>query len=124
MKISVTPQAATLFVDGKEITVAHPVTQTRQFCQAGYDEQTGELVIKVVNGTDKPYRRSFTIDGAKNVMHTGKVITINGDAKDENTFEQPTKLAPQTTLYGKFGKQFQYEFAPMSFTIMRVKVDL
>lgn len=124
VKISVTPQAATLFVDGKEITVAHPVTQTRQFCQAGYDEQTGELVIKVVNGTDKPYRRSFTIDGAKNVMHTGKVITINGDAKDENTFEQPTKLAPQTTLYGKFGKQFQYEFAPMSFTIMRVKADL
>ena len=124
VKISVTPQAATLFVDGKEITVAHPVTQTRQFCQAGYDEQTGELVIKVVNGTDKPYRRSFTIDGAKNVMPTGKVITINGDAKDENTFEQPTKLAPQTTLYGKFGKQFQYEFAPMSFTIMRVKADL
>lgn len=40
------------------------------------------------------------------------------------TIEQPTKLAPQTTLYGKFGKQFQYEFAPMSFTIMRVKADL
>lgn len=32
-------------------------------------------------------------------------------------------MAPQTSLFGKFGKQFDYQFAPMSFTIMRVKVD-
>lgn len=123
VKIVVTPMAATLYVDGQEMTVAHPVTATRHFCQAGYDEQTGEIVIKVVNGTDQPYRRSFTIDGACNVLPTGKVITLNGDANDENTFEQPTKLAPRTTLFGKFGKQFNYEFSPMSFTVMRVKVS-
>lgn len=69
------------------------------------------------------YRRSFTIDGARNVLPTGKVITLNGDANDENSFEQPTKLAPRTTLFGKFGKQFDYEFPPMSFTVMRVKVS-
>jgi alpha-L-arabinofuranosidase len=122
VRLVVTPMAATLYVDGKEITVAKPAEPTRHFCQTGYDEQTSELIIKVVNGTNQPYRRSFTIDGAKNVMPTGKVITLNGDANDENTFEQPTKLAPRTTLYGKFDKQFDYEFAPMSFTIMRVKV--
>ncbi len=27
------------------------------------------------------------------------------------------------SLFGKFGKQFDYQFAPMSFTIMRVKVE-
>ena len=85
--------------------------------------KTRELVIKVVNGTEQPYRRSFAIDGATSVMPTGRVITLSGNAQDENTFDQPTKLAPQTTLYGKFGKQFSYEFAPMSFTIMRVKVE-
>ena len=123
VKITVTPQLVTLFMDGKEILSAKPASQTRHFCQTGYDEQTGELIIKVVNGTEQTYRRSFTIDGASNVMPTGRVITISGNAQDENTFEQPTKLAPQTTLYGKFGKQFSYEFAPMSFTIMRVKVE-
>ena len=122
VRLVVTPMAATLYVDGKEITVAKPAEPTRHFCQTGYDEQTSELIIKVVNGTNQPYHRSFTIDGAKNVMPTGKVITLNGGANDENTFEQPTKLAPRTTLYGKFDKQFDYEFAPMSFTIMRVKV--
>ena len=66
---------------------------------------------------------TFSIDGTKNVMPSGKVITLSGNATDENTFEQPTKLSPQTTGYGKFGKQFDYEFAPMSFTIMRMKVE-
>lgn len=31
--------------------------------------------------------------------------------------------SPRIALFGKFGKQFDYEFAPMSFTIMRVKVE-
>ena len=124
VKIVVTPTAATLYVDGQEMSVARPATATRHFCQTGYDEATGELIIKVVNGTNQPYSRSFAISGAQNVMPTGRVITLSGDATDENTFEQPTKLAPQTTLFGKFARQFSYEFAPMSFTIMRVKVDL
>lgn len=115
--------AVTLYVDGQEMTVARPAAHTRHFCQTGYDEQTGELIIKVVNGTDQPYRRSFAIDGARNVLPMGKVITLNGEANDENSFEQPTKLAPRTTLFGKFGKQFDYEFPSMSFTIMRVKVN-
>ncbi len=122
VKLVVTPMSATVYVDGKEITVAKPRVSTRLFCQTGYDEAAGELVVKVVNGTDKPYHRNFIIEGAKNVMPTGKVITLSGDANDENTFEMPTKLAPQTTLYGKFDKKFSYDFAPMSFTIMRLKV--
>ncbi len=123
VKIAVTPLAVSLYVDGKEMTVAKPAQHTRHCCQTGYDEQSGELIIKVVNGTDKPCQRSFNIAGTRNVMPTGKVVTLSGNAEDENTFDQPTKLAPQTTLYGKFGKQFSYEFAPMSFTVMRVKVE-
>ncbi len=124
IRLVVTSMAATLYVDGEEMTVAKPAAPTRQFCQAGYDEQSGELVVKVVNGTDKPYRRSFQIGGATDIMPTGKVITLAGEANDENTFDNPTKLSPVTTMYGKFGKQFDYEFQPMSFTIMRIKTKI
>ena len=122
VKVVVSPELVTLFMDGKQILSAKPASQTRHFCQTGYDETTGKLVIKVVNGTEQPYRRSFSIEGAQTIMPTGRVITLSGNANDENTFEQPTKLAPQTTLFSKFGKQFTYDFAPMSYTIMRVKV--
>ena len=124
IKLEVTPKEAILYVDGQRITSARPLTPTRHFCQTGYDEQTGELVIKVVNGTDKPYRRTFSIKGANTVAPTGRVITLSGDANDENTFEQPTKLSPRTSLFGKFDKEFDYEFEPMSLTIMRVKTSV
>ena len=123
VKVVVSPMAVTLYVDGKALATTTAPVKTRHFCQTGYDEQSGELVIKVVNGTDKPYRRSFVIDGATSVMPTGKVITLNGEADDENSFAQPTRLSPRTALFGKFGKHFEYEFLPMSFTIMRVKVS-
>ena len=123
VKLVVTPMAATLYIDGQETTVARPAEPTHHFCQTGYDEATGELVVKVVNATDRPYSRRFDIAGAANVMPTGRVITLSGDARDENTFEQPTRLAPVETRYGRFGKQFSYEFAPMSFTVMRIKAS-
>ena len=123
VKLVVTPMSATLYVDGQETTVARPSTPTRHFCQTGYDEQSGELIVKVVNATDRPYRRSFAISGAAVVMPTGRVVTLSGNAQDENTFEQPTKLAPVESRFGKFARQFDYEFAPMSFTVMRVKVS-
>lgn len=123
IKIVVTPELTTLYVDGKEITSGKPFAQTRHFCQAGYDEQAGELIIKVVNGTNEPYRRNFDIANATTIAPIGKVIKLSGNAEEENTFEQPTKLSPQTTLFGKFDKQFSYEFEPMSFTILRIKVN-
>ncbi len=123
IKLVVTPESVTLYVDGNETVTARPASQTRYFCQSGFDEETGEIVIKVVNGTDQPYNRTFQIDGTKGVMPTGKIITLSGNATDENSFDQPKKLAPQTTQYGHFDKQFDYEFKPMSLTIMRIKIN-
>ena len=44
------------------------------------------------------------------------------DAVIQETSAMPTKLSPKTTDYHQFGKTFSYNFAPMSYTIMRVKV--
>ncbi len=123
IKIVVSPDSTQVFVDNNKITVARPLAQERQFCQAGYDEQTGELVIKVVNGTDQPYTREFNIDGAKRIEQRGRVITLSGNADDENSFEEPTKLSPKMSFFGEFGRNFKYEFQPMSFTILRIRVS-
>ena len=122
VKIVVAPELVTVFMDGKEILSAQPASQTRLFCQTGFDEATQELVIKVVNGTEQSYRRSFNIVGAGSVAPTGKIITLAGNPQDENSFEQPKKLSPQGSVFNRFSKQFTYDFAPMSYTIMRVRV--
>lgn len=122
IKLVVTPELVTLYVGGEEITSAKPVSQARYFCQTGYDVHKGELIIKVVNGTDKPYTRGFEIEGAHRINPEGKVITLSGNALEENSFEQPTKLVPVESTFNGFGETFSYEFAPMSYTILRIKL--
>lgn len=115
------PEQVTVSVDGKDVLSVRPQGSTRQFCQTGYDTKSGELIVKVVNGTDQPYTRTFNIAGAGTVTPQGKVITLSGDANAENSFEQPKLIAPVESTYAKFGKQFTYEFKPMSYTILRIK---
>lgn len=124
IRLVVTPDEASLYVDGTLLATGHTQTVTRHFCLTGYDSQTGELVVKVVNGTDQPYTRTFSISGAKSVAPQGKVITLSGDQQAENSFAQPTLLAPKTTTYGQFAQQFTYKFDPMSYTVLRIKCGL
>lgn len=91
---------------------------------SGYDEQTGETVIKVVNATGTEQRVTICLKNAE-VEYHGQVIMLQGDcATDENTFDAPDHISPVTTEYSHFGSEFAYTFAPYSFTIMRIKTRL
>ena len=93
-----------------------------QFFAAGRDEQTGEVIIKVVNADTKPYRTKIQLNGAQAVNSLGKVITLSSQtAEDENTLDEPQRISPQVTVYRKFSKQFTYKFEPLSLTIFRIK---
>ena len=94
-----------------------------QFFAAGRDEQTGEVIIKVVNADTKPYRTKIQLNGAQAVNSLGRVITLRSQtAEDENTLDEPRRISPQTSVFRKFSKQFNYKFEPLSLTILRVKV--
>jgi alpha-N-arabinofuranosidase len=41
--------------------------------------------------------------------------------EDENTLDQPTKVAPVSRSVSGLGPQFTYTFAPNSLTILRLK---
>lgn len=94
------------------------------YCIAGYDENTGETIIKVVNASDEEYEPTIRIN-ATSVEARGKVVTLSSASKkDENTMDNPRKIVPQTTEYKGFGKSFKYSFRPNSFTILRIKTNL
>ena len=96
----------------------------RQFFASGYDEQTGETILKVVNADNKEYSASFRLEGAENVDSSGKIISLTATSgEDENSFENPRRIYPVETVYNKFGKTFDYGFPPYSYTIMRIKMN-
>lgn len=124
IKIIVTPEKSILYIDGKQVLEHAPRTMPEQFIASGIDEETGEMILKVVNRVSTPYVPEIKIEGAKRIAKTGKVISlIAADDKEENSFENPKKIYPETSEFNRFGETFSYEFAPYSYTILRVKVE-
>ncbi|MGQ1947538.1 alpha-L-arabinofuranosidase C-terminal domain-containing protein [Geofilum sp. OHC36d9] len=121
IKIVVSEFGAEYFVDGDLILTHESEPLNRKFHVAGYDEDTNEIIIKVVNATDKSSFTQININGAE-VEKEGAVITLSAKSKeDENSLEDPYKIMPVEIQYNKFASSFVYEFKPNSLTILRLK---
>jgi alpha-L-arabinofuranosidase len=124
IKIVRTLQDISLFIDGVEILKYKAVTPLHQFSVAGYDEKSGEMILKVVNADEQPWRSTVKIKNSGKILAEGEVIALAaGFLKDENSYQQPLKISPKSTKYANFSESFDYEFAPASFTILRIKVN-
>ena len=78
--------------------------------------------MKVVNAADSVYSTTIRVDGAEDIAKSGKVISLTAaSGKEENSYEEPKKIYPQTIEYSGFGEKFDYDFLPFSYTILRIK---
>src|SRR5690606_37220485 len=74
------------YVDGEYIVGASINPTNKIQAIAGYDEEQGETVIKVVNGTDKLTNINFKLNN-KNIESDGKIIFLSSPKLDvENSF--------------------------------------
>ncbi|WP_352421617.1 alpha-L-arabinofuranosidase C-terminal domain-containing protein [Proteiniphilum sp.] len=125
VKLVVTPEKAELFMDGESVLSYVSTSEPLQFFSSGYDETTGEIIVKVVNAADVPYVTNVKLDGASHVEKTGKIISLTAiSGEEENSFDEPKKIYPQESFYNKFGREFGYSFPPFSYTILRVKATI
>ena len=77
------------YVNGRLVVGYKPV-MPRQFYAAGYDEEAGETVLKVVNAANVPYKVRFHLAGGTRVEAKGHVLTLAAaTGMDENTAEEP-----------------------------------
>ncbi|PLV57442.1 alpha-L-arabinofuranosidase C-terminal domain-containing protein [Thermotoga sp. SG1] len=86
-----------------------------------YDEKSQELIIKIVNpwSEDRSVRvdvRGITLDG------TGKEITLKGDPKDENNFDE-LRIVPEEKIITGLKNSFEYTFKAHSVTVLKLKVE-
>lgn len=123
IKVVITTEGAALWIDGAMILKYKPTSLLHQFTVSGYDEEKGEVIIKVVNADDEPWNSSVTISNGGRISKIGDVITLSASSlEDENTFEEPLKISPVLSKYDRFSSEFEYTFEPRSFTILRMKV--
>jgi alpha-L-arabinofuranosidase len=83
------------------------------------DKGTGAVVVKVVNA--RPHSLRTKVDlGPRRLSRTGTVTTLSAALTDQNSFAQPTKVAPTTTRVSGLGNRFVYDFPANSVTFIRL----
>jgi alpha-L-arabinofuranosidase len=125
VKMELNGERVKCYLDGKlmhDITVKVSVPR-KWAVNAGLDEKHGEMVVKMCNATDKPMPFDIRISGLGQVSSKAQAITLSGSGpEDENTLEEPTRVAPACSTFDGAGKEFVYPAKPWSVTILRIPV--
>ena len=105
--------------DGQNLT-----GQDSLYASAVYDEQSKELVIKLVNYNPQSTVVHLALDNKKKVKGAGTKITLaNPELDVANSIEVPLQIQPQETAVQYKGKMIKDILLPYSFTVLRLKVE-
>lgn len=88
---------------------------------ASKDEKTGDIILKIVNVTAKGIQTEIQLKGVTGLAGTGTATLLtSANATDENTLDNPTKVAPKTEKLKFSGTKITRLFPANSLTILRI----
>ncbi|MBN1561141.1 alpha-L-arabinofuranosidase [candidate division KSB1 bacterium] len=94
------------------------------YASATLDEKSGHVILKVVNVTDDVVETTIDLNGVKKMGGNATAILLRADSlTDENSLEEPKKIYPQESSFELTDARFDYEFTPLSLTILRVPIE-
>ena len=101
-------------------TVLKHNTSLGVFSSATIDEQTGELIVKVVNSQAEGTTARLNISNFD--VKSAKVIRLRANSgEDENTLQQPTNIYPTEHELSPEGQTVDVELPAYSLNIIRIK---
>jgi alpha-L-arabinofuranosidase len=110
------------YLDGQLIHDFEDAPMPALYATASRRERTRELILKVVNVSDRAQETEVRLSGARRLASRAKVITLTSDSPDdENSLENPTRVAPVERAFESVAPSFRYIFPPHSLTVMVLK---
>ncbi|WP_018612837.1 alpha-L-arabinofuranosidase C-terminal domain-containing protein [Segetibacter koreensis] len=95
--------------------------QDSLYASAAIDKKSNEVIIKVVNASDKQKNTTFSIEGAEKLAGQGSLTLLKGDSLQAvNSLENPTAVSPVTKPVELKGKNLNISLEPYSFSVIRV----
>ncbi len=113
------------YLDGKlihDLDIAPP-NLPRLYATASLDKQSRQVILKVVNRMDEPVDADLRLSGVESVESPAQSIVLAGMPDDENSPDEPDRVAPYTGYVAIDGPGFHQTFRPNSLTILRLKVS-
>lgn len=97
--------------------------QDSLYAAASVDSTSGELIIKLVNASNKAQTNQLSLEGVKKLGATANATVLQSDnLYSVNSFEQPDRIAPKTSTIGVKGKKINFTSSPYSFSVLRIKL--
>lgn len=100
----------------------NPVTgQNSLYASAAFDKATNEIILKIVNTSDKAQTGEVVIVSEKKLNPKAKVITLKGDnLTDVNSLDYPKQISPIEGSVDISGEKVSISLAPYSFYVFRI----
>ena len=102
-----------------------PLTgQNGLYASAAFDQHSNEIILKLVNSTDKAQTETIMLDCKKKVNPKASMFVLKSDDLTTiNSLERPTQLSPVEQELSIKGKKVNPVLAPYSFSVIRIKID-
>lgn len=84
---------------------------------------THTLYVKIVNAAPRAQALTVHIVGARDVAHTGTLVTLRADSTHaRNSLAHPRRVVPHTQVVHWFGEDVQHVFPPYSISVLEMHV--
>jgi alpha-L-arabinofuranosidase len=124
IKIEVAGARIRCYLDGELIHEAEAESLDKFVAAAGRDEATGDVIVKVINASPRTVSGTVDLAGVKGVSKSAEAIVLTAPSfEDNNSFESPQHVAPQSSTILISGLKFDHEFPPRSLTVLRLKPE-
>ncbi len=93
------------------------------YASACINEQSKELILKLVNASGKEQHNTLVLEGIKKMAAQASLTVLqSGDVYSVNSFAAPQQIVPAQSSISLKGKQLSLLSAPYSFTVLRIKM--
>jgi alpha-L-arabinofuranosidase len=123
IKLEIVGNTVKGYLDGKLVqkVSAENLNTKNLLASASRDDKTGDIILKVVNTSDKNVSTQINLNGIKELSGIGKIIMLTSAKPfDENTLEEPKKVSPKTETIKLAGKNLKQIAPGNSLTIIRL----
>lgn len=97
--------------------------QDSLFATASIDKNTNELLIKVVNTSDKDVTKQFVFEGVKKLDSKGLITLLKSDDLNKvNSLDEPKSISPTENPLAVSGKKLDIVLPAYSMQVIKVKI--
>lgn len=122
VKIEISGSRIRCYLDGKLLHDATvPITQ-KFYAVTGRDTASGDVVVKAINLGNDAVAAKLNLSGLGNIAANATATVLSSASlSDNNSLEQPKRIAPVESVVRGVGQNFSHEFPPRSLTVLRLK---